>query len=73
MMPEDAPSFGQELRDLLNRHSRENDSNTPDFVLAQYLLGCLDAWNKAVCARDAWYGVELRPGRSRFLNRARGE
>ena len=34
----------------------ENGSNTPDFMLAQYLLGCLEAFNIAVTTREKWYG-----------------
>ena len=40
----------------LNSVSAENPSNTPDFILAQYLLGCLEAWNAGVTAREKWYG-----------------
>lgn len=47
----------------LNSACAENASNTPDFILAQYLLGCLDAFDAAVKARDKWYGVALHPGR----------
>jgi len=54
-----------ELADMLNRHSAENDSNTPDFLLARYLMGCLDNWNATVKARDDWYGVILEPGCSK--------
>ncbi len=49
-------AFQEELIDLLNRHSVENESDTPDFILAQVLLGCLKVWNDAVLKRDAWYG-----------------
>jgi len=52
------PSFEQELVRLLNRHSKENESNTPDFLLAHYLLGCLNAYNLAVNQRDEWYRGE---------------
>ena len=37
----------EELAELLNQHSVENDSNTPDFILAEYVTDCLDAFNKA--------------------------
>ena len=30
--------FKKELTELLNRHSKENGSNTPDYVLADYLI-----------------------------------
>jgi hypothetical protein len=47
--------FYDELRCLLNRCSMENGSNTPDFVLAEYLKRCLEAYNTAVTARDNWH------------------
>lgn len=46
----------KEIRAVLNRYSQENASDTPDFILAQYLMGCLDAWNKATQRREKWYG-----------------
>jgi hypothetical protein len=49
----------QELAAVLNRHSVENASGTPDFVLAGYLLDCLAAWDTAVGRRDKWYGVDM--------------
>ena len=45
-------SFEEELTGLLNRYSIENESDTPDFVLAQFVLDCLGAWKKATAARD---------------------
>lgn len=51
-----------ELASALNRFSAENASNTPDWILAQYLLGCLTAWNTAVQQRETWYGRDARPG-----------
>ena len=44
---------------LLNKHSAENRSNTPDFILAQYLERCLWAFDTAVRGREAWYGRDL--------------
>jgi hypothetical protein len=55
------PTFEQELTNLLNRFSQENTSNTPDFVLATFLLGCLETWNRAVADREAWYGRLASP------------
>jgi hypothetical protein len=45
----------RDLAEVLNRHSREAGSNTPDFILARYLIGCLEAFERAVNARDGWY------------------
>jgi len=38
-------NFLPELRELLNKHSKEGVSDTPDFVLACYLRDCLDTFN----------------------------
>lgn len=47
--------FRSELATLLNKYSKENGSNTPDFVLADYLISCLEAYNQTVNDRDGWY------------------
>ncbi len=52
-----------DLTALLNGFSLENSSNTPDFILAQYLLSCLEAYNVAVTNRANWYGRMDAPGR----------
>ncbi len=44
-------NFEEELRALINKHSKENGSDTPDFVLAEYLTRCLSAFDGAVNAR----------------------
>jgi hypothetical protein len=51
------PTFEQELTTLINKHSLENQSNTPDYILAQYLQSCLNAYTNAVKTRDTWYGI----------------
>lgn len=43
----------------INSVSAENGSNTPDFILAEYLTDCLAAFDKASRARERWYGKEL--------------
>lgn len=48
--------FLLELTGLINRHSLENDSDTPDYILASYLLGCLEVFERTTEAREAWYG-----------------
>ena len=49
--------FHRELSSLLNRYSKENGSNTPDFLLASYLTGCLHTFNSIVSAREEWCGM----------------
>jgi hypothetical protein len=43
---------------LINKHSMENESNTPDFILAQHLMMCLSSFEMSVNRRDEWYGVD---------------
>lgn len=50
------PNFFLELTGLINRHSRENVSGTPDFVLSRYLEGCLLSFELAVHQREEWFG-----------------
>ena len=50
----------EDIQTAINRHSAENVSNTPDFVLAQYLGHCLAAFDAAVKRRDDWYGHDAR-------------
>ena len=52
-----------EIAAVLNRYSRENNSNTPDFILARYLMDCLSAFERASTQREGWYGEFLKPGR----------
>jgi hypothetical protein len=49
----------QELASVLNRHCAENASNTPDFLLADYLVDCLHAYERASLTRERWYGKAL--------------
>lgn len=47
--------FGQELRAHLNLYQRENISDTPDRILADYMMACLGAFEEATNARSEWY------------------
>jgi hypothetical protein len=59
---EERTTFGQALRELLNRYCVENQSQTPDFILASFMAASLDAFNRSVEERDQWYGYrELTP------------
>lgn len=49
-----ANDLRNELRALLNRASRENESNTPDFILAGYLMNCLEAFEDATRQREGF-------------------
>ena len=60
-------AFRKEIESAINRGCKENDSNTPDFILANYLCNCLDAFTLATKSRDKWYGVHLEPCNSHFI------
>ena len=47
--------FRRVLEKLLNKYSQENGSNTPDFILAGYLISCLEVFNNTVKQREDWY------------------
>lgn len=48
-------TFRDELTNLINSHSMENGSDTPDWILAEYLAGCLATFNNTLKARESWY------------------
>ena len=52
-------TFRRELMELINRHSKENGSNTPDFILAEYLVESLKLYDKIVNMRNEWHGEKL--------------
>jgi hypothetical protein len=49
------------IKNALNSVCMENGSNTPDYILAEYLMDCLAAFDRAVNTRDKWYGIMLHP------------
>lgn len=58
--------FEKELEALINKHSLENESNTPDYILTQYLINCLAAFTQATQQRENWYGRDPRPSNPEF-------
>lgn len=65
--------FRQELEELINKHSLENGSDTPDFILAEFLLESLRAFDRATNARESWFikntNAYADPEYKKFLNR----
>lgn len=51
-----------DIQSAINRNSAENGSNTPDWLLAEYLTLCLKAFDGAVAAREKWYGRDAGIG-----------
>jgi hypothetical protein len=58
----DKTVFRKDLETIINCNSMENGSNTPDFILANYLAGCLELFDKTVAAREVWYGRDPNVG-----------
>lgn len=54
-----AQSFQEALRELINRHSMENGSDTPDYMLAEYLCDCLATYETIIVKRERWYGRKV--------------
>jgi transcriptional regulator with XRE-family HTH domain len=54
-------TFEHGLQHLINRFSIESRSDTPDFILAQYLQQCLTNFNYCVRRRDQWHGFQAFP------------
>lgn len=48
--------FRQKLAALINEHCLDNDSDTPDFVLAEHLTRSLESLNATIVRREQWYG-----------------
>lgn len=53
-------NFRKELETLINKHSLENGSDTPDFILADYVSKCLKTFDETIQAREQWYGRNLK-------------
>ena len=62
----DLITLTKKIESVLNVACAENESNTPDWILANYLMCCLKAFNEAAQQRDKWYGVHLEPGNEYF-------
>lgn len=56
------------IASAINQWSAENGSDTPDFILANYLLDCLRAFDLAVHQRSHWYGAHQCIGGPKPVN-----
>jgi hypothetical protein len=53
----EARTLAGDVQRAINYHSAENGSNTPDFILAEYLMDCLGAFDKAARSKARWSGT----------------
>lgn len=56
--------FKSNLAATINRHSIENQSNTPDFILAEFAEKALRLFADTSRARERWYGQSLSIGQA---------
>jgi len=48
--------FRKDLIYIINKYSLENDSDSPDWLLAQYIISCLGNFDSTVRGREIWHG-----------------
>ncbi len=53
---DDEPDFRSDLSALLNRYSKENRSDTPDWILRDFLCDSLRAFDRATRKRSGFCG-----------------
>ena len=58
---EDGDDFRSDLCSLLSRFDREDVSDTPDWILRDYMWNCLRAFETATYAREKFYGNRYDP------------
>lgn len=54
-MDEKIARFKEDLSVLINKHSMENISDTPDFMLADFMVESMLVYGKTMKKRDKWY------------------
>jgi hypothetical protein len=55
-----AAGLNERIRHAINSVCAENGSNTHDFILADYLVSCLAAFDRATNERERMYGRNPR-------------
>lgn len=55
MLERQRRSLRQEIEQAINRNCAENGSDTPDWILAEFIMDALEAFDRAVNARSKWY------------------
>ena len=53
--PKNQKQFKIELAGLLKKYNYGDNSITPDYILAEYLLTCLKNFNNTTNSRTSWY------------------
>ena len=50
-------TFRQELTGLINKHNLEQHCNTPDYIIAEYLVNCFNSYCEVKNHNDVWHGI----------------
>jgi hypothetical protein len=62
-----AKQIAERIRECIREFNLENGSNTPDWILAKYLLDSLAAAEALIGRRDTWYKIKPGPGWTTYL------
>ena len=54
-MTEKKDQFKKEMSELLRKYSDMYSSETPSYILVEYIFNCLDNFDKMSKARDHWF------------------
>jgi hypothetical protein len=54
----DRASIIRDFAEVINKYNLEIDSNTPDFIIAEYLYDCLVNANVMIAGRCIYYNPE---------------
>lgn len=49
----------QQFRTIMNIYGIDNECNTPDYILAEYLIDCLKSYKKIHNANRTWHGLSI--------------
>lgn len=49
-----------EIAGLLNRYNQDNEADTPDYVLAQFLFTCLSAYKTAMRQKELHDNLHIK-------------
>lgn len=52
----------RDIASALNKNSVDTDLATPDFILAEHVIECLQAYGKTLTNRKAWFLNQLDEG-----------
>jgi len=55
-------TFERELTVLMNQHGIDTETNTPDYILAEYLTACLTHYSEVTKKRDKWFHPDPEGG-----------